>query len=340
MSVENGGKSSRLTHATHTLYHVFFAQRRNLPASLVIPSRTMHHRLVFFALVGIFLSCSSPAGKKDAKRDTLVIGGNDASEHTENLYEMPTPNELFQLVKEMSGEGQKRMMSPANTVDRYLTTPKRALNFGVYATDLVYASTYKITSEVVRYYLTCKKLGDDLGLSGSFSDKDFVRLERNLAQGDSLDVISNDAYERAYRKMQDERMDPTLALVLAGGWVESMHLVSRQVLHFDAADPLVVRVAEQKPSLDHLIDMMAAYKSDTNVTATRMELIKLRDIYDTFPVIRTPHKGASTSGRMVLGDDVTIVLTPEGFKQLSDSLEALRENIIKPEDLIEASPKH
>src|SRR5690606_23389042 len=164
-------------------------------------------------------------------------------------------NELFQIVRTMSGEGQKRMMSPAKNVERYATRQKKALNFGVYATDLVYASTYKITSEVVRYYLTCKKLGDALGLAGSFSDADFVRLERNLTHGDSLDVISNEAYERAYRRMQDERMGPTLALVLAGGWVESMHLVARQVLHFDAGDPLVIRVAEQKTSLDHLTEI-------------------------------------------------------------------------------------
>ncbi|MBS1939258.1 MAG: hypothetical protein JST38_00050 [Bacteroidetes bacterium] len=292
----------------------------------------MHHRYALIALTGILASCSSPADKPEAKQDTLVIGGYDASAQTANLYEMPTPNELFQIVREMSGEGQKRMMSPAKEVDRYVTTPKRALNFGVYATDLVYASSYKITSEVVRYYLTCKKLGDELGLSGTFSDGDFVRLERNLTHGDSLDVISNDAYERAYRKMQDDQMGPTLSMVLAGGWVESMHLVMRQVLHFDAADPLVARVAEQKVSLDHLVDLMEAYKNDSSVTAMRNELIKLRDIYDQFQVVRSAHQGASPSGRMVLGDDVTIVLTPEGFEQLGTAVEALRENIIRPED--------
>ena len=39
--------------------------------------------------------------------------------------------------------------------------------------------------------------------------------------GDSLEVISNEAYFRAYQKLQDEEMGPTLALVLAGGWVEA-----------------------------------------------------------------------------------------------------------------------
>ncbi len=297
----------------------------------------MYYKYAPFVLVAFLVSCGSPVGKEESKPDTLVIGGDDASDHTENLYQMPTPNELFQIVRTMSGEGQKRMMSPAKNVERYATTQKKALNFGVYATDLVYASTYKITSEVVRYYLTCKKLGDELGLGGSFTDKDFVRLERNLTRGDSLDVISNEAYDRAYRRMQDERMGPTLALVLAGGWIESMHLVTRQILHFDASDPLVIRVAEQKSSLDHLIEMMEQYKNDPSVEETRVKLLKLRDTYDTFPVIRSEHQGASPSGRLILGEDVNVVVTPEGFKQLVDALETMREDIIRPEDIIEPS---
>ncbi|MBZ0207823.1 MAG: hypothetical protein K8H89_16020 [Flavobacteriales bacterium] len=297
----------------------------------------MHQKYALIALAAFLVSCASPADRKDSEQDTLIIGGDDASDHTENLYQMPTPNELFQIVRTMSGEGQKRMMSPAKNVERYATMPKKALNFGVYATDLVYASTYKITSEVVRYYLTCKKLGDELGLGGSFNDQDFVRLERNLTRGDSLDVISNEAYERAYRRMQDERMGPTLALVLAGGWIESMHLVSRQVLHFDASDPLVMRVAEQKTSLDHLIDMMEQYKDDPGVAEARNNLLELRDIYDTFPVVRSEHQGASPSGRMILGEDVNVIMTPEGFKDLVDTLEIMREAIIRPEDITDPS---
>jgi len=297
----------------------------------------MYQKYALIALAAFLVSCASPADRKDSEQDTLIIGGDDASDHTENLYQMPTPNELFQIVRTMSGEGQKRMMSPAKNVERYATMPKKALNFGVYATDLVYASTYKITSEVVRYYLTCKKLGDELGLGGSFNDQDFVRLERNLTRGDSLDVISNEAYERAYRRMQDERMGPTLALVLAGGWIESMHLVSRQVLHFDASDPLVMRVAEQKTSLDHLIDMMEQYKDDPGVAEARNNLLELRDIYDTFPVVRSEHQGASPSGRMILGEDVNVIMTPEGFKDLVDTLEIMREAIIRPEDITDPS---
>ena len=249
------------------------------------------------------------------------------------LYQMPTPNELFHVVRTMSGEGQKRMMNPAGNLVHYNTTPKRALNFGVYATDLAYASSFKLSSEVARYFMTCKTLGGDLGLATSFNGGDLARLERNLANGDSLDVISDEAYLASYRRLQENEMGPVLSLVLAGGWVESMHLVAHDMPHFDPEDPLIMTLAEQKASLNHLIDLMGAYPTDPVVLNIQSRLLAIRDIYDTFPVVRSAHVGASPSGRPILGDDVKVVMSAEGYLLLKNALEALREDIVRPEDM-------
>ncbi|MCB9169143.1 MAG: hypothetical protein H6594_02195 [Flavobacteriales bacterium] len=295
----------------------------------------MKAHYVTTALLLLATSCGGGTeehGRSDPA-DKLVIsdsGGADAV----SLYQMPTPNELFSIVREMAGEGQKRMMNPATNADRYASLTGRACNFGVYATDMVYASYFKLNVEVVRYYLTVKKLADELGISAVFTDKDFTRLEANLSQGDSLEVISNEAYYRAYEKMQDEEMGPTLALVLAGGWIESMHLVMRQIITFDPDDPLVSRVAEQKVSLEHLLDMMKRYENDPNVGPVRRELVQVRAIYDQLQERRSAHNGKSSSGRMVLGDDVTLRMTTDQYKELESTIEGLREQIIRPEDSV------
>ncbi|MFT3885519.1 MAG: hypothetical protein QM724_08845 [Flavobacteriales bacterium] len=293
----------------------------------------MDHRTSALALAALLLAaCSSAPTEEKGKANDLVIGGDDASERSADLYQMPTPNELFHLVRGMAGEGQKRMMNPQTNVDRYVTLPARALNFGVYATDMVYASNFKITSEVVRYYLTCKRLGEQLGLNTVFSDAEYMRLEHNLAHGDSLEVLSNDIYARAYEKMQAENMGATLSLVLAGGWVESMHLVLGHIRKFDPADSLVARVAEQKAGLDHLLKLMDQYKEDPNVAPVRAGFQTLQNIYDQFNVQRSAHQGASPSGRMVLGDDVTITMTSEKYTELNTALEHLRSTIVRGED--------
>ncbi|MBK8949392.1 MAG: hypothetical protein IPM68_11200 [Flavobacteriales bacterium] len=290
-------------------------------------------------LVAALCACGGSGEERPPASDKLIIGDSSATAPAPaSLYQMPTPNELFAIVRQMAGEGQKRMMNPTTSADRYATLGGRAFNFGVYCTDLIYASYFDLNVEVVRYYLTVKKLGEQLGLSAAFSEADFVRLERNLSKGDSLEIISNEAYYKAYEKLQEEEMGPTLALVLAGGWVESLHLVMKQVESFDPADPLVKRVGEQKFSLEHLIEMMDAYSADPHVAPIWERMIALRDIYDRMQVQRTTHAGKSSSGRMVLGDDLNVQLSAERYGELQAAVEALRAELVSPEGQVPAQP--
>lgn len=282
-----------------------------------------------------FLAVSCGGGSAPSSTDDgpgLVIGNDGAEATVANLYQMPTPNELFSMVREMAGEGHKRVMNPASHVDRYVTQKSRAFNFGVYSTDLVYASYFKLNVEVARYYLTTKKLADGLGIASAFSDADFVRLEANLTRGDSLEIISNEAYTKAYAKLQDEKMGPTLSLVLAGGWVESMHLLLRQIEGFGKNEALMTRLAEQKVTLEHLIVMMSEHEADADVAAMVKELVAIRDIYDQVDIQRVAHQGTSSSGRMVLGDDVKMDLTDAKYTTLLEAVDQLRAKMTAPED--------
>jgi len=289
--------------------------------------------LTVAALACLLTACGdSPETNATEKGQTLVIGADEPEATVTSLYQMPTPNELFSLVRALGTEGNKRAMNPASNVDKYVTLKSRAFNFGVYSTDLVYASHFKLNVEVARYYLTTKKLADGLGIASAFSDADFVRLEANLTRGDSLEVISNDAYTKAYNKLEEEKMGSMLAMVLAGGWVETMHLMADQIVPNRNNDALRTRIAEQKVTLEQLIEMMGEHESDADVASLRKELLAIRSIYDQVNVQRVVHEGASTSGRMVLGDDVTMDMTEEKYQALIQAVENLRDRMITPED--------
>ncbi|HRH68948.1 MAG TPA: hypothetical protein PLB89_05525 [Flavobacteriales bacterium] len=295
----------------------------------------MTAKLLSIAVLALLMSScgggTDPETTNDKAPD-LVIGGEGTDEAVASLYQMPTPNELFSLIRNMGVDGEKRQLNPVSNADKYASLRGRAVNFGVYATDLVYASYYKLNVEVARYYLTTKKLADGLGIAAAFADGDFVRLEANLTRGDSLEMISNDVYAKAYAKLQDDQMGPVLCMVLAGGWVESMHLLLSQTAGAGKHEALVERVAEQKVTLEHLIEMMAAHEADPGVAELLTELMVIRDVYDQVNVKRVAHQGTSASGRMVLGDDVQIELTEEKFQALVAAVDELRARMIAPED--------
>lgn len=292
---------------------------------------TKHH-VYLGLLVSLCAACGSGGTNQTDEGAAKLVVGDNGTNVTSALYQMPTPNELFSLVSDMAGDGQKRLMNPATHADRYVSLRSRAFNFGVYSTDLIYASYFKLNVEVVRYYLTVKKLGEQLGLSSAFSDKDFVRLEANLTRGDSLEAISNGVYYKAYEQLQQEEMGATLSLVLAGGWIESMHLLMSQVRGFSADDPLVLRAAEQKATLEHLIDLMEQNATDADVQLVRERMIDIRGIYDRAELRRSqPDKALSASGRMILGEDVRVVLNEGVYEALREAVEAVREEMTRPE---------
>jgi hypothetical protein len=280
------------------------------------------------ALVACGGGTTEPAARPEER---LTIGADESAALSASLYQMPTPNELFSLVRNLMGEGDKKLMSSTADADRYVTHSKRALNFGVYATDLVYASQFNRV-EVARYYLTVKKLGDQLGLSSVFDASIQKRLDKNMAHGDSLEVISNEAYYKAYEKLQDEDMGPALSLVLAGGWVESMHLVIQKAQVTGHSEELMQRVADQKATLEHLVQLMQEEKQDPTVAAVLAKMEGVRTIYDGMEVKREAAADKSPSGRMVLGDKVTVSTSPEMYKQLEQAVEAIRASIVAPED--------
>lgn len=278
----------------------------------------------------VLLSACGGEAPVQEEAPSLVIGQGEASSVT-ILHQMPTPNELFLQVRQIASKGDARWLSPAANADRFATLRSRAVNFGVYSTDLVYASTFGLNVEVARYYLASRKLAEALGLTALYSDAEFVRLETNLTRGDSLEVISNEVYLRSYERLQAEQMGGVLAMVMAGGWTESMYLM---LSHGEGGqnDGLRQRVAEQKISLEHLIALCEAHAADTDVDAVATRLQEVLDLYDQVEVQRKAHTGRSSSGRMVLGDDLRMNMTPEKYEALKEAIVRLRADLIRPEN--------
>ena len=99
------------------------------------PSPFKRRSLLPLALAALGLAAcggSNTDTPTDAGGTELVIGDENAADAS-SMYQMPTPNELFTLVREMAGEGHKRMLNPASNVDRYVSMRSRAINFGIYS---------------------------------------------------------------------------------------------------------------------------------------------------------------------------------------------------------------
>lgn len=284
----------------------------------------MKYPHLFLSAFALFLFA---CGEGERQEEVQVIADpleskQKAEQENASYYLVPTPNELFGLISDHEELDPNAPLNSVNNSSLYIDATSRALNFGVYATDLIYVSRSQNSVEVVRYFLTVKNLSEEMGISSAFDDRVFRQLESDITAGDSLDFISLEAYYHAYDALEQNEKGAELALLVTGGWIESMYLTigARDTFELDGA--LEQRIAEQKYTLDNLIDLNQQNGNDAAVM-----LEKIRSIYDEMPIEDIPNDEKSTSGRMILGGRDQIRMSKEQYFELKETISDIRAKI-------------
>lgn len=195
------------------------------------------------------------------------------------FYQIPTPNELFTVIKEIGGKARTDLMNPTTNSGNYTDSYSKGINFGVYSADLAYASAYEMGPTSLDYFKVIEKMGDELGITGAFDKTIFDRVEKNLNNGDSLLSISNDTYFEAYSYLEENEKGAVLGLIVTGGWIESMYIVTNLVDKYSDNNPIIERIAGQKYTLENLLGFLYNYADDENVGMAVAELEKIQAIY-------------------------------------------------------------
>lgn len=191
---------------------------------------------------------------------------------SETFFQVPSPGEMLTFIKMVGGKNNKNISflnSPSNE-KKYTDLKSKALNFGIYSCDLSYCSIFEIGSESLKYFKTVKVMGDQIGVSTAIKPEVLKRLESNISSPDSLAVITDDVYFDSFAALEDSKQGPTLALVVAGGWLESIY-IAINLAKYEANSPVVERLADQKYTLENLIEFLKKHEADANVAAVKVD---------------------------------------------------------------------
>ncbi|MDD2548505.1 MAG: hypothetical protein PHD00_00270 [Bacteroidales bacterium] len=180
-----------------------------------------------------------------------------------SLFPLPSPYLVSHLIKNQNISFYGNLTNKPGNTAQYTTSFKQALNLGVYGTDLSYTNLYEHTPQTIAYLNSIKKLTQELGLGSAFSPSFFESIERNIEHKDSLLVLLGQTYSKADSYLCESDRSEVVALILAGGWTESMYLLS-QIAKETSSRELITRLGEQKHPLDNLIEVLTPlyYKSD------------------------------------------------------------------------------
>jgi len=174
----------------------------------------------------------------------------------------------------------KENLNAVDNHSKYITKYKKAINLGIYASDLAYCTVFKQNKETFSYFSVTKKMADELGLTEGFDESIVKRIDQNMSNSDSLYQISNDSYSTAVSFLEQQGKEDMLPLMITGAWVESVNLAIKSVPKFDANNEIVVRIADQGLLLENILELFQYSKDNPDFKEIIDKLLDLQQSYD------------------------------------------------------------
>lgn len=284
-----------------------------------------------FLLVFIvpFVGCTED--KESEKKEEEEILHHNVEEAKSIFYMLPSPIETASLLQKAGAKYDGSILNPVINISRYERASMKALNLGIYGSDLSYASVFDQTQEVMFYLSSCKKLADGLGLENAFDSETMERMEENINNKDSLLQLISDSYWMADSYLEENERSNLSALIISGGWVEGVYIATK-LAETNTNEALLARIAEQKLSLSHLLSIVDTYKGNHgDVNDVYSDLLEINAIFNkmksekgSFETSRDLETGITT-----IGGSSKLFLSKQLLQEISTKIETIRNRYIQ-----------
>lgn len=246
------------------------------------------------------------------------------------IFSIPSPVQTAYLIKRLDLTFDKSLLNSDSKVSEYVSEFKQALNLGIYGTDLGYASLYGQKSVSLKYLNAVEKLTSQLGLDAAFDSSFISRFEQNSNNEDSTIILMADAFKKADNFLKNSNRKSTSALILTGGWVESIYLAC-ELNAKKESDEIKRRIGEQKQSLTSIIELLTEYNNNKENDELIASLQDLKLSFDKIefkyeyaaPETDVETKTTTFSHTLEVGFEDTVL------KEITSKLQAIRNSIIK-----------
>ncbi|HEY9044687.1 MAG TPA: hypothetical protein VIN08_02280 [Ohtaekwangia sp.] len=294
-------------------------------------------------LIGLILTLFTACGSKK-EPDSIFVEEADTTAKVEGptissevigdiLQQIPSPLEISVLLKESGKKYNGTYLNSADNTSKYNSNYKKALNLGIYGTDLGYTNIYEQNQDGVKYMASIKDLANGLSIGQFFDIETIGRLATNSKNLDSLLLITTQNFNTINSYLQTQGRANLSVLFLTGGWLEALHITCEVATANPDNKQLKETIGEQKIILENIILLLSFYKeSDQNMASLLTDMEELKKIYDKVKITYTYKESTFevVDGVMVIKDNSTstIEITPEDIASIRAATSSIRTKII------------
>lgn len=233
------------------------------------------------AIIILMAGCQNSAKKQE---------GDSTSEDLESMkeekieelagYPVPTSYDLTELIQQAGAPYILTLSNDPGKSEDYITQRDKALNLGIYGTDLCYATTYMMKQSTILFLESSKNLIDDLGISTTFNSNYAERVEDNIDDRDSLIQIVSDSFYDTWNYLVNNKQDVLARLVVCGSWIEGIYITTNIAMTSADNTEFLEILGKQKKSLNTLVNLLEPVKDVDEITDVFKGLFDLRAIYE------------------------------------------------------------
>jgi hypothetical protein len=178
-----------------------------------------------------------------------------------------------------------------------------------------------------------RDLADDLDVDSYFDFQTLKRLATTDESMDSLMFLSVSSYHKMNKHLMETERSHLSALVVTGVWLEGLHLIC-EVNKFQEDKRLKERIAEQKPIIETLLNILVFYQDKNHFKTLIDDIIRLKVIYDSIEQIDTNGKVTQTineDGIPVIdqGSTSELNMSDEHLQQIVSLVDEIRNKTIQ-----------
>src|SRR5260221_1429853 len=281
-------------------------------------------RIAVFGMIAALILASCGKSKKPDEEDFLNAldsekKGLSIDQEVINgiLQQIPSPLEISVLLKQSGTKYNSRMLNTPDNTSKYNSNYKKALNLGIYGTDLGYTNIYQQNQDGVKYLSAIKSLADGLNIGQFFDIETIGRLANNSKNLDSLLLITTQNFNAINHYLQTQSRANLSVLLLTGGWLEAMQITCQVAAKNPKNKDLKETIGAQKIILEQIVLLLTFYKGDENMASLLKDLVALKAAFDKISITYTYKESTIevVNGVAVIKDNstTTIDITNQQF---------------------------
>lgn len=248
------------------------------------------------------------------------------------LQQIPSPLEISVLLKESGTKYNVNILNTPDNLPKYNSNFKKALNLGIYGTDLGYTNIYEQNQDGIKYLTSIKTLADGLNIGQFFDVETIGRLATNSKNLDSLLLITTQNFNSINHYLQTQSRANLSVLLLTGGWVEAMQITCQVAAKDPNNKELMEKIGEQKITMEQIVLLLSFYKDDENMASLLKDMEELKGAFDKINIVYTYKESTMEiiDGVAVIKDNstTTIDITPADVEAIKGITNSIRNKII------------